>query len=132
MVAGRRTVLIDGARLSCRDVVEVAREAAPVGLAPEGVERARAASIVVRRIAGSGAVYGRTTGVGANRDVPAGDLAGHGRRLLRSHAGGAGPALGTAEARAMMVVRLKQLAAGGSGGEAGLPGGPGRAVHARC
>jgi histidine ammonia-lyase len=46
--------------------------------------------------------------------MTAGD-AGHGLRLLRSHAGGAGPMLDVARARAMLVVRLNQLARGGSG-----------------
>src|SRR6202012_1823163 len=59
-------------------------------------------------------VYGRTTGVGANRSMQAQE-GGHGRRLRRSHAGGAGPLLAAPLARAMLVVRLNQLAAGGSG-----------------
>lgn len=46
---------------------------------------------------------------------PAGHGHGHGLRLLRSHAGGAGPMLGGTLARAMLAVRLNQLAAGGSG-----------------
>jgi histidine ammonia-lyase len=117
MVTGQRTVLIDGTRLNCSEVVEVARQSARVRLAADGLERARAAAQMVREIADSGDVYGRTTGVGANRDVTAVDPTGHGRRLLRSHAAGAGPALGAAETRAMMVVRLNQLAAGGSGVE---------------
>jgi histidine ammonia-lyase len=129
MASSERIVLIDGRRLNSREVLEVARQDASVLLAPEGLERARAASIAVRQLAASGAVYGRTTGVGANRDVPAGDLAGHGRRLLRSHAGGAGPAVGTAEARAMMVVRLNQLAAGGSGVEPALLDGLAGAIN---
>src|SRR5207253_7768322 len=122
MVAGRRRVLIDGAKLTCREVTQVARREAPVSLAPEGLERARAAAQTVRQIAALGDVYGRTTGVGANRDVPAQDPTGHGRRLLRSHAAGAGPALEVAETRAMMVVRLNQLAAGGSGVEPAVLG----------
>ena len=60
-------------------------------------------------------VYGRTTGVSTNRDVVVRGLEGHGERLLRSHAGGAGPLVEVAETHAMMVVRLNQLAAGGSG-----------------
>jgi histidine ammonia-lyase len=52
-------------------------------------------------------------GVRANRSVTADD-AGHGLRLLRSHAG-AGPVLDVTRAMAMLAVRLNQLAAGGSG-----------------
>jgi histidine ammonia-lyase len=62
-------------------------------------------------------VYGRTTGVGSNRDVIVvgnDDLAGHGLRLARSHAGGAGELISAELGRAMLVVRLNQIAAGGS------------------
>lgn len=61
----------------------------------------------------TGPVYGRTTGVGANKGVDATD--GQDLRLLRSHAGGAGPLIPAEQARAMLVVRVAQLAAGGSG-----------------
>jgi histidine ammonia-lyase len=60
-------------------------------------------------------VYGRTTGVGANREFDADDDPDHGLRLLRSHAGGAGPDVDPTIGRAMLAVRLNQLAAGGSG-----------------
>ena len=62
-------------------------------------------------------IYGRTTGVGANRDLTVDEDAGpeHGMRLLRSHAGGAGDPLPTRQVRAMLLIRLNQLAAGGSG-----------------
>ena len=63
------------------------------------------------------AVYGRTTGVGANRhaviDADAADE--HGLRLLRSHAGGTGDPLPDTVVRAAMLIRLNQLAAAGSG-----------------
>jgi histidine ammonia-lyase len=62
------------------------------------------------------AVYGRTTGVGANRDVPADDHDGmHGMRLLRSHATGAGPDLGADVSTTAMLIRAHQLAGGYSG-----------------
>src|SRR5262245_63161048 len=62
-------------------------------------------------------VYGRNTGVGANHvaGLAGGDRAEHGVRLLRSHAAGTGPLLAPEVARAMLVVRLNQLGAGGSG-----------------
>jgi histidine ammonia-lyase len=63
-------------------------------------ERASAAADAVRQLGALVPVYGRTTGVGANREVSVSDQVGHGRRLLRSHAGGAGPPLDVAEARA--------------------------------
>lgn len=60
--------------------------------------------------------YGRTTGVGANRDVVVDDADGeHGMRLVRSHATGAGAELGDEVARAATLVRLHQLSRAGSG-----------------
>jgi len=71
----------------------------------------------VEDIAARRQVYGRTTGVGANRQEEVGGEAalGHGLRLLRSHAGGVGPLLPADQVRATLVIRLNQLAAGGSG-----------------
>ncbi|GLZ31914.1 histidine ammonia-lyase [Lentzea sp. NBRC 105346] len=62
-------------------------------------------------------IYGRNTGVGANRSevVDAFGEADHGLRLLRSHAGGLGGMLPEEQVRAMLVVRLNQLLAGGAG-----------------
>src|SRR5258707_236653 len=107
-------VVIDGIGLTCGKVRDIARGGVQVAVDPAGLERARLARDVVRSAVLSRPVYGRTTGVGANRAVDAADQ-GHGLRLLRSHAGGAGPMLGVTLARAMLVVRLNQLAAGGSG-----------------
>lgn len=60
--------------------------------------------------------YGRTTGVGANRNQHADDSDGHhGLRLVRSHATGAGPDLGPVVGRASMMVRAHQLCHPGSG-----------------
>ncbi|HEY3732984.1 MAG TPA: aromatic amino acid ammonia-lyase [Streptosporangiaceae bacterium] len=107
-------VLIDGTVMTCGQLRRIARDAAAVTVDPAGFERARLSCEAVRRMAASRPVYGRTTGVGANRALAADD-AGHGLRLLRSHAGGAGPMLGPALSRAMLAVRLNQLARGGSG-----------------
>ena len=62
-------------------------------------------------------VYGRTTGVGANRDVQvdADEARAHSVRLLRSHAGGMGRPLPPDIVRGTLVVRLAQMAAGGGG-----------------
>lgn len=63
-----------------------------------------------------GQVYGLTTGVGALRDVVTATQDGdRGLRLWRSHAARFGPELDDAEARATMLARLRQLAAGPSG-----------------
>ncbi len=61
-------------------------------------------------------VYGRTTGVGANRTIAVdADDADHGMRLLRSHAVEFGPTLPAEQTRAMLAVRLCQLSHVGSG-----------------
>jgi histidine ammonia-lyase len=119
--APARSVTVDGTGMTSQEVRRVARDGAAVNLHPTGLERARLAREVVVRVTAERPVYGRTTGVGANRAVPVSD-AGHGLRLLRSHAGGAGPLLDVVRARALLVVRLNQLAAGGSGVDPALLG----------
>jgi histidine ammonia-lyase len=67
-------------------------------------------------VSAAGAAYGRTTGVGANRNVEADDSDGaHGLRLVRSHTAGGGADLGDDVARATMLVRAHQLSRPGSG-----------------
>lgn len=101
------TFVLDGTHLTCE---QLDRAAHGSGIALGSTARAQAAW----RMAGllNGPVYGRTTGVGANKDVQAEDI---GLDLLRSHAGGAGPMIEAFRARATLVVRLNQLLAGGSG-----------------
>ncbi|MEW2038526.1 aromatic amino acid ammonia-lyase, partial [Streptomyces sp. NPDC005534] len=83
----------------------------------DGMKRAEASWDAARQIAATGRVYGRSTGVGANRneDVPTEAAAGHGLRLLRSHAGAIGEELPARQVRAMLAVRANQLLAGGAG-----------------
>lgn len=83
----------------------------------DGVEGAlRAHHRQASEVAARAAAYGRTTGVGANRDVQADDRDGmHGLRLVRSHATGAGRPLADDVARATMLIRAHQLARPGSG-----------------
>ena len=108
-------VAVNGNGLTCEIVGGVARDGAIVTVLPQAVERARRAWHVVRDIAEHQPVYGRTTGVGANRNVSLDGDDTHGLRLLRSHSGGAGPLMSAEIVRAMLVVRLNQIAAGGSG-----------------
>ncbi|MER5620074.1 aromatic amino acid lyase [Streptosporangium sp. NPDC002544] len=100
-------VLLDGAHLTCE---QVDRAAHGSGVALGSTARARAAWRTAALL--EGPVYGRTTGVGANKDV---ETEAAGLDLLRSHAGGAGPRIEEFRARATLVVRLNQLLAGGSG-----------------
>lgn len=110
-------VVVDGRHLRRAEVVAVARGRPPVHLDPAGRARAAAASELATRVAGLRPLYGRSTGVGANRVevVTPDDSPGHGLRLLRSHASGTGEGEPAERVRAMMLVRLNQLAAGGSG-----------------
>jgi histidine ammonia-lyase len=115
-------VVLDGESLSCGQVAAVARGRAQVTFSAAGRDRAAAAARVVAAVTERRPVYGRSTGVGANRDqvVRGEDVTGHGLRLLRSHAGGGGPLVAAELSRAMLVVRANQLAAGGSGVDPGV------------
>lgn len=112
-----REFTVDGQTLSCADVGLVATGDVEVHVDPAAVRRATDAWKLVTELAAEREIYGRTTGVGANRDLTVDEDAGpeHGRRLLRSHAGGAGGPLDADQVRAMLLIRLNQLAAGGSG-----------------
>jgi histidine ammonia-lyase len=113
---------LDGTSLTCAQVAAAARGQVRLGVAEPGRARARAAAQAAILVAGRRPVYGRTTGVGANRELPvaADDAAGHGLRLLRSHAGGGGPLLAAEFGLATLVIRANQIGAGGSGVDPGV------------
>ncbi|MEV6153095.1 aromatic amino acid ammonia-lyase [Nonomuraea sp. NPDC052129] len=104
---------LDGAGLTCAQVHAAAFGGAWVTIS--SLDRARAAWRAAQEL--TGPVYGQSTGVGANKDVAVEE---GGLDLLRSHAGGAGPLVAPERARAMLVVRLNQLLAGGSGVDPGV------------
>lgn len=110
-------VVVDGTSLRCADVVDVAAGGAPVGLSERALASAGEVHATALAVSASRPVYGRTTGVGANRDavVGTGDADDHDLRLLLSHAAGVGDPLHPTAVRAAMLVRLNQLAAAGSG-----------------
>lgn len=110
-------VLLDGRTLDAHQLIRVARDRAPVVLDETGRKRMAASARAADEIVGRQLVYGRNTGVGANRTetVSVDDRAGHGLRLLRSHAGGIGELLPQEQVRAMLAVRANQLLAGGAG-----------------
>ena len=60
-------------------------------------------------------IYGLTTGVGANRTVDVEPDTAGAQGLLRSHATAAGDPRSAARVRAMLLIRLNQLCAGGAG-----------------
>lgn len=108
--------MLDGRTLTAASVDRAARGAA-VAVDAAALDRVAAAYETVQRVAGRRAVYGRTTGVGANRHegVAGPGAAGHGLRLLRSHAACLGPVEDGVTVRAMLVARLNQLLTGGAG-----------------
>jgi histidine ammonia-lyase len=116
--AARAAVTLDGRGLRPAGVAAVAIGGAPVRLGEEARARNAAARDALAALVAAGApVYGVTTGVGAlhDRRVAPDDAPEHQRRLLRSHAAGAGDPLEPEVVRAGMAVRLNQLGAGGAG-----------------
>ncbi|MDX5564838.1 aromatic amino acid lyase [Streptomyces sp. ID05-04B] len=110
-------VVLDGTALTVGELIALADGAAVPVVAPEARERAVRSWRTARRLAAAGRLYGRGTGVGAQRSVAVDqdDEVAHGLRLLRSHAGGAGDLLPGRQVRAMLAIRANQLLAGGSG-----------------
>jgi histidine ammonia-lyase len=110
---------IDGRQLALADIAAVAAGGTTVTLTPSAVERMAESQRSARATARTRPVYGRSTGVGANRSVTLDDAGKgtdtHGLNLLRSHAVDAGGNLDRETVRAMLVIRLSQLAAGASG-----------------
>jgi histidine ammonia-lyase len=108
---------IDGLHLDLADIAAVA-DGEHVVLSPEALERMAESQKSIEATALRRPVYGRSTGVGANRTIALAAQDGgdkHGLKLLRSHAVDAGRPLDRRTVRAMLVVRLSQLAAGASG-----------------
>jgi histidine ammonia-lyase len=108
-------IRIDGEALRTAEIVAAARRAEAVELTDRARARVTASAALAQRAAGQRPLYGRSTGVGANRGAAVTDPAHHARALLRSHATSAGQLRSAERVRAMLVVRLNQLAAGGSG-----------------
>ncbi|HEV2691117.1 MAG TPA: histidine ammonia-lyase [Bryobacteraceae bacterium] len=111
-------VLIDGSRLSFREVETVSRRAEAVGIAPDAVAAMQRSRAVVERLAaGDAPVYAVNTGVGLLADVrvPNEQLEQLQRNVVRSHACGVGEPLSRDEVRAMMLIRANVLAKGFSG-----------------
>ncbi|MFF3707917.1 aromatic amino acid lyase [Streptomyces phaeochromogenes] len=108
-------IIVDGINLTSSDIAALAYGETSVRLADEARSRAARSFEHAVQISSERMVYGRSTGVGANRDIAIGDANAHALALLRSHATSAGPLRSPERIRAMLAVRLNQLAAGGSG-----------------
>lgn len=106
---------IDGRQLSVDDFAALAGSPVAVTVTPEAVDRVRESHEHALRLRGERPLYGRSTGVGANRDVHIEPSVAAAQSLLVSHATAAGPPRSAERVRAMLLVRLNQLCAGGSG-----------------
>ncbi len=98
------------------DVVTLADRREQVSVSPAIVTAVRRAHQVAAELSTRCDIYGRTTGVGANRATSVSPTdAEYGMRLLRSHAVDAGDPLDDRTVRAMLAVRLIQLCVPGAG-----------------
>jgi histidine ammonia-lyase len=98
------------------DVVALADRREQVTVAPETVAALKRAHQVAAELSTRSEIYGRTTGVGANRTTAVSPTdTEYGMRLLRSHAVDAGDPLDDRTVRAMLAVRLMQLCVPGAG-----------------
>lgn len=106
---------IDGQALPMAQIIAVARSGAKVQFTAEALNRMKTARSAAEHVVKCRGVYGRTTGVGANRSTALSQDGDHAQRLLRSHSIDAGEQLPNEAVRAMLIIRASQLAAGGSG-----------------
>jgi histidine ammonia-lyase len=109
---------LDGSSLTIADIADVAAGGTEVHVT--SMARALAARAYADQAAERRHIYGRPPGVGGNRLVPLDNpqpVSGSdpALALLRSHASSLGPLRSPERVRATLVVRLNQLAAGGSG-----------------
>jgi histidine ammonia-lyase len=117
-------ILLDGFSLTLKDVLAVARERVPVGIAPAARARVAASRQSVEAALARGqTIYGVNTGFGklAHVRIPADRLRQLQVNLIRSHASGVGDPLPDDAVRAMMLLRANVLLRGTSGVRLALP-----------
>lgn len=108
-------IRIDGQQLSTAQIA--AAVAGPLSVevsdqALDRVARSHQQAVLAGRLR---PIYGLTTGVGANRTVDVEPDTAGAQGLLRSHATAAGMPRSAERVRAMLLIRLNQLCAGGAG-----------------
>ncbi|WP_017625550.1 histidine ammonia-lyase [Nocardiopsis chromatogenes] len=113
-------VVVGRSSLTADDVVAVARGGARVRLADDALKALADGRDRVRALAeGERPAYGVSTGFGAlaTRHIAPDLRARLQRSLVRSHAAGSGPEVEREVVRALMLLRLRTLASGGTGVE---------------
>ena len=113
-----RAIRVGVRPLTLDQIEDIVYHRTPVALDPEAIGAIdRSAAYVCEMAESDTAVYGVTTGFGANRDqvIRKEDAEILQYRLLVSHACGVGPALPVEVVRAMMLLRINALAQGNSG-----------------
>ncbi|SHF49293.1 histidine ammonia-lyase [Jatrophihabitans endophyticus] len=109
------TIRVDGQHLSVDELVPLAGGPLRVSVTDEARDRVRRSHEWAVRLSDERPMYGRSTGVGANREVRIEPSVAAAQALLTSHATSAGPPRSPDRVRALLLVRLNQLCAGGSG-----------------
>ncbi len=104
--------------LTAAEVIAVARDGAPVRLAPAARVEVRRSRAVIEALAGDTEPhYGVSTGFGAlaTKHIPVERRAALQAGLIRSHAAGSGPEVEREVVRALMLLRCSTLATGRTG-----------------
>jgi histidine ammonia-lyase len=111
----KKSISIDTTDLGLQDLVAVARFGARVRLSAKARDRLkRTGGLIAAWLKQNRTIYGVTTGFGALSDVTISRRDAHRlqQNILLSHAAGVGPALDAAAVRAIMLLRIKELALG--------------------
>ncbi len=114
----KKSLTINGERLSVEGVVRVARNYEPVNVDPQAVERIkRSRDMLEELVAKEAVVYGITTGFGRFSEVKISrdDAIELQKNLIASHAAAVGDPLSEDVVRAALLLRLNALARGYSG-----------------
>ena len=112
------TVILGNDGLTVKDLVAIARGGAPVRLTTGAYDQLKKSSDLISKwVAGGEKIYGVTTGFGnlADVSISRADARQLQKNLLMSHAAGVGRPLDPVAVRAIMALRVKDLARGNSG-----------------
>lgn len=111
-------ITIDGNSLTLSDIVKVARKGAKIALTPAAIEEVEKSRQYVEHLVESGEiVYGITTGFGnfSNISISKDEATALQKNLIVSHSCGIGRCFSTEVVRAIMLLRINNLAKGFSG-----------------